>query len=144
MAVAPPPDRLWVTANFKETQLHRVRNGQPVTITVDALPDLALHGKVESLAPATGSLFSLLPPENATGNFTKIVQRVPVRVYFDGNEAAKLALLRPGLSVVAEIDTRTDPTAPRGVLAGALHTFLSPFAASAKAPDLPASATAAN
>ncbi|HVZ07271.1 HlyD family secretion protein [Rhodopila sp.] len=130
IAVAPPPNRLWVVANFKETQLHRVRDGQPVSITVDALPGLALNGKVESLAPATGSLFSLLPPENATGNFTKIVQRVPVRVALDG-DAATLALLRPGLSVEAEIDTRTDPTRPRGFLLGALDGLASTFTASA-------------
>ncbi|TCZ59833.1 HlyD family secretion protein [Roseicella aquatilis] len=131
IAVSPPPERQWVVANFKETQLHRVRNGQPVTVTVDAIPDLELHGRVESLAPATGSLFSLLPPENATGNFTKIVQRVPVRVALDPAEAAKLALLRPGLSVEAEIDTRDDPSAPRGFLAGGLHGLAAAFGATA-------------
>ncbi|MFO1024382.1 MAG: HlyD family secretion protein [Acetobacteraceae bacterium] len=129
IAVAPPPERLWVTANFKETQLHRVRSGQPVLVTVDALPGLELQGHVESLAPATGALFSLLPPENATGNFTKIVQRVPVRVALDGAEAGKLALLRPGLSVQAEIDTRADPSQPRGFLPGALHALAVPFRA---------------
>ena len=120
-----------MVANFKETQLHRVRGGQPVAITVDAIPDLALHGTVESLAPATGSLFSLLPPENATGNFTKIVQRVPVRVALDAAEAGRLALLRPGLSVEAEIDTRDDPAAPRGLLPGALHGLAAAFGAAA-------------
>ena len=142
IAVAPPPDRLWVVANFKETQLHGVANGQPVSVTVDALPGLELKGHVESLAPATGSLFSLLPPENATGNFTKIVQRVPVRVALDGSEAAKLALLRPGLSVVAQIDTRADPTQPRGVLLGGLQGLGLPIHAAAAAPTRTAAAAA--
>ncbi|MBL6457900.1 HlyD family secretion protein [Belnapia sp. T6] len=120
IAVAPPPERQWVTANFKETQLPRFRPGQPVRLKVDAFPGLVLQGRVESLAPATGALFSLLPPENATGNFTKIVQRVPVRLALDGEAAAKLALLRPGLSVAAEVDTREDPTAPRDAWSAAL------------------------
>jgi len=119
IAVAPPPERQWVVANFKETQLARMAAGQPVRLKPDALPGVALHGRVESLAPATGALFSLLPPENATGNFTKVVQRVPVRLALDPGEAAKVALLRPGLSIAAEVDTRTDPTAPRGVIAAA-------------------------
>ncbi len=124
IAVAPPPERQWVVANFKETQLARFRPGMPVRITVDALGGLELHGRIDSLAPATGSLFSLLPPENATGNFTKIVQRVPVRVALNAEDAAKLALLRPGLSVEAEADTRDDPTASRSSF-GALGTILS-------------------
>ncbi|MDO9712798.1 HlyD family secretion protein [Paracraurococcus lichenis] len=132
IAVSPPPQRQWVVANFKETQLHRMRQGQPVTVTVDALPGLALHGRVESLSPATGALFSLLPPENATGNFTKIVQRVPVRVALDAEAAARLALLRPGLSVEAEVDTRDDPGAPRGLLSGALHGLLGAAAAAVR------------
>jgi membrane fusion protein (multidrug efflux system) len=123
IAVAPPPERQWVVANFKETQLARMRPGQPVHLTVDALPGLELHGRVESLAPATGSQFSLLPPENATGNLTKIVQRVPVRIAVEAADAARLALLRPGLSVEAEVDTRDDPSAPRGVLAAAAATL---------------------
>jgi membrane fusion protein (multidrug efflux system) len=123
IALAPPPERQWVVANFKETQLSRMHPGQPVTVTVDALPGVELHGRVESLAPATGSQFSLLPPENATGNFTKIVQRVPVRIAIDAEDAAKLALLRPGLSAEAEVDTRDDPHAPRGVLAAAAATI---------------------
>jgi membrane fusion protein (multidrug efflux system) len=123
IAVAPPPERQWVVANFKETQLTRMRPGQPVTVTVDALRGAELHGRLDSLAPATGSQFSLLPPENATGNFTKIVQRVPVRVAIDVQDTAKLALLRPGLSVEAEVDTRDDPTAPRGILAAAAATL---------------------
>jgi len=106
IAVAPPPDRQFVVANFKETQIGRMRVGQNVTLSVDALPDVEIHGTVNSLAPATGSQFSLLPPENATGNFTKIVQRVPVKLVFPPGEAEKLAQLRPGLSVEAEVDTR--------------------------------------
>ncbi|MGG5823791.1 HlyD family secretion protein [Falsiroseomonas sp. HW251] len=122
IAVAPPPERQWVLANFKETQLTRMRVGQPVIVTVDALPGLELRGRVESLAPATGSLFSLLPPENATGNFTKIVQRVPVRVAIAPEDTERLALLRPGLSVEAEVDTRENPDAPRGVFGAAAAT----------------------
>ncbi|PZW39266.1 membrane fusion protein (multidrug efflux system) [Humitalea rosea] len=117
IAVAPPPDRQWVVANFKETQVARMHPGQPVTLSVDAHGAAALHGHVDSLAPATGSQFSLLPPENATGNFTKIVQRVPVRIALDAGQDP--SILRPGLSVEAEVDTRADPTAPRGVFGAA-------------------------
>ncbi|WP_424811013.1 HlyD family efflux transporter periplasmic adaptor subunit [Roseococcus sp. YIM B11640] len=120
IAVAPPPERQWVVANFKETQLHRMRPGQPVHITVD-VGGHELHGHVESVAPATGALFSLLPPENATGNFTKIVQRVPVRIALDAGQDA--SLLRPGLSVEAEVDMRADPAAPRGLLGAAAATL---------------------
>ena len=123
IAVAPPPERQWVVANFKETQLTRMRTGQPVVVTVDALPGVELHGRLESIAPATGSQFSLLPPENATGNFTKIVQRVPIRVAIAPEDTAKLALLRPGLSVEAEVDTRDDPSAPRGMIGAAAATL---------------------
>jgi membrane fusion protein (multidrug efflux system) len=100
-----PSHGLWVDANFKENQLAGVRPGMPVTIAADVLPGEAFHGHVASLAPATGAVFSVLPPENATGNFTKIVQRVPVRVALDG-DAATLGRLRPGLSVTASIDER--------------------------------------
>lgn len=98
---------LHVVANFKETQIARMRPGQPVTMTVDALPDVTLTGRVDSFAPASGALFSILRPENATGNFTKVVQRVPVRIALDGGAegAPKAAaeLLRPGLSVVVRV-----------------------------------------
>ena len=98
-----PLHDLYVTANFKETQTARMRAGQSVTIKVDALHGGdAIHGKVESLAPGSGSSFSLLPFEPGTGNFTKIVQRVPVRIRFDANQA-NLAALRPGLSVNATV-----------------------------------------
>jgi membrane fusion protein (multidrug efflux system) len=100
-----PSKGLWVDANFKESQLARMRPGLPVTIAADVLPGEIFHGHVASLAPATGAQFSVLPPENATGNFTKIVQRVPVRVQLDG-EASALGRLRPGLSVTAEVDER--------------------------------------
>ncbi len=100
-----PARGLWVDANFKESQLARMRPGMPVTIEADALPGEVFRGRVASLAPATGAVFSVLPPENATGNFTKIVQRVPVRVRLDG-DAATLGKLRPGLSVTASVDER--------------------------------------
>jgi membrane fusion protein, multidrug efflux system len=100
-----PAHGLWVDANFKEDQLAHMRAGQPVTIVADVLPGRTFTGNVVSLAPATGSTFAVIPPENATGNFTKIVQRVPVRIAIaDG--AGTLGLLRPGLSVTATIDTR--------------------------------------
>jgi membrane fusion protein, multidrug efflux system len=100
-----PAHGLWVDANFKESQLAHMRAGMPVTVEADVLPDEVFHGRVGSLAPATGAVFSVLPPENATGNFTKIVQRVPVRVLLDDG-AATLGRLRPGLSVTADVDER--------------------------------------
>lgn len=100
-----PLGRLYVTANFKETQTARMKPGQQVRIKVDALPGRALSGHVESLAPGTGSRFSLLPFEPGTGNFTKIVQRVPVRIAFDAGQS-DLARLRPGLSVEATVQLR--------------------------------------
>jgi membrane fusion protein (multidrug efflux system) len=105
MAVVPLPE-VHIVANFKETQLERMRPGQRVEISVDAYPDVTLQGSIESFAPASGAVFSLLPPENATGNFTKIVQRVPVRVAVD-QDVARQGLLRPGLSAVVSVDTRT-------------------------------------
>jgi membrane fusion protein (multidrug efflux system) len=106
-----PATGLWVDANFKEDQLQHMHPGQAVTIEADVLPGQVFHGHLDSLAPATGSQFSVLPPENATGNFTKIVQRVPVRVYLDG-EDGHLGKLRPGLSVVAEVDTNAGASQP--------------------------------
>ncbi|WP_404477199.1 HlyD family secretion protein [Novosphingobium sp. BL-52-GroH] len=101
------PDRsLYVTANFKETQLGLMRVGQPVSVEVDALPGVELRGVIESIAPGTGAQFSILPPQNATGNFTKIVQRIPVRIAINaGPETRKL--LVPGMSVEASVDTRS-------------------------------------
>src|SRR5262249_22178183 len=89
---------LWVTANFKETQLRRIRPNQRVTVSVDAY-DQKLSGYVEAMPGATGTITSLLPPENASGNYVKVVQRLPVRVRFDRNQKG-LELLRPGMSVV--------------------------------------------
>jgi membrane fusion protein (multidrug efflux system) len=106
LALAPPTEQLYVVANFKETQLHRMRVGMKVRLIPDIDPDEAVDGVVDSLAPATGALFSLLPPENATGNFTKIVQRVPVKLRIDPDQAMRAQWLRSGLSVTAEVDTR--------------------------------------
>jgi membrane fusion protein (multidrug efflux system) len=100
-----PLEEVWVTANFKETQLKNMRSGQPAIIQVDAYGGREFKGHVESLAAATGSRFSLLPPENATGNFVKVVQRVPVRIAIDEKQDAQ-QLLRPGMSVTVRVYTR--------------------------------------
>jgi membrane fusion protein, multidrug efflux system len=100
-----PARGLWVDANFKENQLATMHAGEEASIYADVLPNVTFHGHVSSLAPATGAQFSVLPPENATGNFTKIVQRVPVRILLDG-DASELGRLRPGLSVTAGVDQR--------------------------------------
>jgi membrane fusion protein (multidrug efflux system) len=105
MLVVVPAHGLWVDANFKEDQLARMHVGQAVQVHADVLPGHPFKGRIASLAPATGAQFSVLPPENATGNFTKIVQRVPVRVQLEGKDG-DLDVLRPGLSVTASIDTR--------------------------------------
>lgn len=98
------PDAIWVDANFKETQLRGMAGGQRAWFTADALGDVRLTGHVERIAPATGSEFSVLRPDNASGNFTKVVQRVPVRIRIDaGQDAARR--LRPGMSVIAHVDT---------------------------------------
>lgn len=107
IAVLPLPN-LWVTANYKETQMTNVRVGQPARVTVDAFPDLKLTGRVDSWSPGTGSTFALLPPDNATGNFTKVVQRVPVKIVLDSNPSLG-ALVRPGMSVEATVDTGAGP-----------------------------------
>ncbi len=101
-----PAHGLWIDANFKEDQLARMHSGQAVQIRADVLHGKVFRGHLDSLAPATGAQFSILPPENATGNFTKIVQRVPVRIYLDA-EDSQLGQLRPGLSVTAEVDTKS-------------------------------------
>ena len=106
-----PAQGLWVDANFKEDQLARMQAGQPVRIRADAWPGVVMHGRLGSLAPATGAQFSVLPAENATGNFTKIVQRVPVRIQLDAADD-RLGRLRPGLSVVVEVDTAAGTAAP--------------------------------
>jgi membrane fusion protein (multidrug efflux system) len=99
-----PATQIWITGNFKETQIAKMRVGQPAKIEIDAFPGFALHGEVESFSAATGARFSLLPPDNASGNFTKVVQRVPVRVKLD--KLPPGLVLRPGLSVDLTIDTR--------------------------------------
>ena len=115
LASLVPLPHVYVTANFKETQLTRMRPGQRAEIAVDAYPDRSLTGTIESFSPASGAQFSLLPPDNATGNFTKIVQRVPVRIALP-TDSPLMPLLRPGLSVTVTIDTRS---APRSETAGA-------------------------
>ncbi|MPT49200.1 MAG: HlyD family secretion protein [Sphingobium sp.] len=100
-----PTGQLYITANFKETQLGLMRVGQPVKVSVDALPGVDLHGKVASFSPGTGAQFSILPPQNATGNFTKIVQRVPVRIAITPGPGTE-KLLVPGMSVEVSVDTR--------------------------------------
>ena len=100
-----PVQKLYITANFKETQVGRMRVGQPVSIKVDALDGVELHGRLESFSPGTGAQFSLLPPQNATGNFTKIVQRIPVRISVQAKPEIR-ALLIPGMSANVSVDTR--------------------------------------
>jgi membrane fusion protein (multidrug efflux system) len=101
------PD-MWVVANFKETQLARMRAGERVDLSIDALPDSdGLHGTIESLAPASGAQFALLPPDNATGNFNKVVQRIPVKISLDGASRQQLGeRLRLGLSVIVNVKVR--------------------------------------
>ncbi|SEL43330.1 membrane fusion protein, multidrug efflux system [Roseateles sp. YR242] len=112
MTVVPVQD-VYLVANFKETQIGRMRAGQPVALHVDALPDVEIHGEVESFSPGTGAQFALLPSENATGNFTKIVQRVPVRIKVQADTSLRDRLL-PGLSVTTEVDTRDGSSRPVG------------------------------
>jgi membrane fusion protein (multidrug efflux system) len=108
MAVVPL-NAVYIVANFKETQLTHMRSGQPVEIAVDSFPGTTLTGRVDSLAPASGLEFALLPPDNATGNFTKIVQRIPVKIVLD--DATLAGLLRPGMSVEPTVDTKASATA---------------------------------
>jgi membrane fusion protein (multidrug efflux system) len=107
IAALVPLSDVFIDANFKETQLARLQPGQPVSIKVDALPGESVDGVVASVSPASGSVFSLLPPDNATGNFTKIVQRLPVRIKVPADVAGRGAL-RPGMSVVVSINTKAD------------------------------------
>jgi len=96
----------WVTANFKETQLDNVKPGRKAEVTVDALPGRTFEGEVESLSAGTGSIFTLLPPDNASGNFTKVVQRVPVRIKLPGLTMADILSLQAGLSAVVSVKVR--------------------------------------
>jgi membrane fusion protein (multidrug efflux system) len=120
MAVVPL-QAVYVVANFKETQLTHVRGGEPVTIAVDTFPDAAIHGRVDSLSPASGLEFSLLPPDNATGNFTKIVQRIPVRITLERTDPLA-GLLRAGMSVEATIDTKATVVAESADGSGLINT----------------------
>ncbi len=106
-----PARGLWVDANFKEDQIGKMKPDSPATVVADVLPGRSFHGHVGSLAPATGAVFSVIPPQNATGNFTKIVQRVPVRIWLDG-DGQDLGLLRAGLSTYVSVDTRPGDTRP--------------------------------
>jgi membrane fusion protein (multidrug efflux system) len=122
LASLVPLDAVYIDANFKETQVGRIRPDQPVSIAVDALPDRKIEGRVVSFAPASGSVFSLLPPDNATGNFTKVVQRIPVRILVPV-DVAEQAVLRPGMSVVVSVNTKPDaPTGAEPLRTTTLHT----------------------
>ncbi len=113
LAAVVPLHDVYIDANFKETQLAHLRPGQPVEVSVDALPDRTITGTVASMSPASGSVFSLLPPDNATGNFTKIVQRLAVRVRLPAAVTDK-RLLRPGMSVVVSVNTKAKNAALAG------------------------------
>jgi membrane fusion protein, multidrug efflux system len=119
LSLVPLP-QVYVTANFKETQLTLMRPGQPAEVSVDAYPNQTIIGRIDSFAPGSGAEFSLLPPDNATGNFTKIVQRVPVRIKLPA-DGPLAALLRPGLSVTVTVDTREpgDAVAESGIVGAA-------------------------
>ena len=113
LASLVPLNEVYVNANFKETQVAHLRPGQTASIAVDALPEHTIQGTVESFSPASGSVFSLLPPDNATGNFTKIVQRLPVRIRVPA-DIAREGLLRPGMSVVVSVNTKATKVADTG------------------------------
>jgi membrane fusion protein (multidrug efflux system) len=106
ISLVPLPN-VWVIANYKETQMTNIRTGQKARVTVDAFPGKVLHGYVDSWSPASGAEFALLPPDNATGNFTKVVQRIPVKIVLD-RDPSLADLLRPGMSVIATIDTKSN------------------------------------
>ncbi|HEX4506433.1 MAG TPA: HlyD family secretion protein, partial [Alphaproteobacteria bacterium] len=114
MTLVPVRD-IYLVANFKETQLGRLYRGEEVSFVLDAFPGRTLRGHIDSLAPGTGSEFALLPPENASGNFTRVVQRVPVRISIDPASLDGIEL-RPGLSATATVDTRTAPKTGRTTL----------------------------
>jgi membrane fusion protein (multidrug efflux system) len=114
LAALVPVDKLYIEANFKETQVAGIKPGAEVKIHVDAIEDHVITGKVDSIAPASGAVFSLLPPENATGNFTKVIQRLPVRIVLP-KDALDKGNLRAGLSVVVDIDSRTGGQVPAKV-----------------------------
>ena len=117
------PNDIWVTANFKETQLAHMEKGQPVTITIDAYPDDKLHGHIDSIQNGSGAVFSLLPAENATGNYVKVVQRVPVKIIIDDQPRH---LLSPGMSVEPEVDVRDHQQSGDGNTANASNSTSRP------------------
>jgi membrane fusion protein (multidrug efflux system) len=119
MAVVPL-GAVYVVANFEETQLAGIRKGAPVSIVVDTFSGKAVNGHVDSIAPASGEEFALLPPDNATGNFTKIVQRIPVKIAIDPNDPLR-GELRPGMSVTATVDTKVPASGARLVRSAAVH-----------------------
>jgi membrane fusion protein (multidrug efflux system) len=102
--IAFVPLEKWVLANYRETQLTHMKVGDPAEIRIDEYPGRVVHGKVVEIAPASGSQFALLPPDNATGNFTKVVQRIPVKIALEDSNFA--TSLQPGLSVIATVETR--------------------------------------
>jgi membrane fusion protein (multidrug efflux system) len=110
ISLVPLPN-VWVIANYKETQMTNIRAGQTARVTVDAFPGKVLHGHVDSWSPASGAEFALLPPDNATGNFTKVVQRIPVKIVLE-QDPSLADLLRPGMSVIATIDTGSKSSDP--------------------------------
>jgi len=112
MTIVPMRHAIYVVANFKETQIEQMFRGEKVDLSIDTFPGVRFTGTVDSLAPGSGAEFALLPPENATGNFTKIVQRVPVKILIDNPPPERIDQLRPGLSVEASVDSRTAP--PKG------------------------------
>jgi len=109
MSIVPMGKSIYVIANFKETEIERMFRGENVDVTIDTFSGIHFKGTVDSLAPGSGAQFALLPPENATGNFTKIVQRVPVKIILHDVPAQRLDQLRPGLSVVATVDLHSEP-----------------------------------
>jgi len=138
-----PVEGAYVVANYKETQLTDVREGQAVEITVDTFPGKIVHGHVDSIAPASGQEFALLPPDNATGNFTKVVQRIPVRIALDGNGPSPIEL-RPGMSVIPSIETRASnpprlaaaSTTTPATISGVCHVPSEPVRLNVRAADL--------
>jgi membrane fusion protein (multidrug efflux system) len=119
-----PADGAYVVANYKETQLTDVHEGQAVDIAVDMFPGQVVHGHVDSIAPASGQEFALLPPDNATGNFTKVVQRIPVRIALDTDKNPRIEL-RPGMSVIPTIETRSSNANRAAATAAGIHKTVS-------------------
>jgi membrane fusion protein (multidrug efflux system) len=140
-----PASGAYVVANFKETQLTDVREGQAVDIAVDMFPGQTVHGHVDSIAPASGQEFALLPPDNATGNFTKVVQRIPVKIVLDGSNRSRIAL-RPGMSVIPTIETQSQvrsrqaaaaaSTAPNAASGASCHVKSQPVSLDRSASEL--------